>query len=158
VKLSYLAAAVGLFVSASTALAKPDGMKVVVQDLDARGVATHEAATIATAACTELAKRQKLSVLCGDDLRAMLKWNAMASSFNACKEDACMQTAAKAMEAKYVVSGSVAKVGEGFVLTLSMLDVETGTALGRTEVKAQSIDQLHKEVDEAVGSLLKEKK
>lgn len=146
----------------STALAEPPkagkGSKLVVQDLEARGVERHEAAALATAACNAIASRPKYAVLCGDDLRAMMKWNAIATSFDACKDEACVQRTAKAMEARFVVSGSVAKVGESFVLSLAMLDVEQGTSLGRAEVKAQTVDGLYDQVPEAIDVLLSGRK
>ena len=130
------------------------GGKVLVQDLAARGVEVHEAASIATASCTALAQRKGYDVLCGDDLRAMIKWNTMAATFNNCADASCMSTTAKAMKARFVVSGSVAKVGDAFVLTLSMLDVKQGKTRGRAEVKADSLGSLYKQVPEAVDVLV----
>lgn len=144
-------------IALSTFAASPSfaaGKKVLVQDLNARGVETHEAAALATAACNALAKHKGYSVLCGDDLRAMIKWNTMAATFNSCADDKCMQSSAKGLDARFVVSGSVAKIGEEFVLTLSMLDVKEGTPVGRAEIKAAAVDALYRSVPEAVDVML----
>lgn len=132
--------------------------KVLVQDLQARGVEGHEAAALSTAACNALAKRKDLEVLCGDDLRAMVKWNTMAATFNACADDACAASTAKALSAALVVSGSVAKVGPGLVLSLAMIDVARGEPVGRAEVKAADVGALYAQVPEAVDILLAAKK
>ncbi len=132
--------------------------KVLVQDLQARGVEGHEAAALSTAACNALAKRKDLEVLCGDDLRAMVKWNTMAATFNACADDACAASTARALSAALVVSGSVAKVGPGLVLSLAMIDVARGEPVGRAEVKAADVGALYAQVPEAVDILLAPKK
>ena len=147
-----LASVALLLVSAPGSAAAAE--KVVVQDLAPRGVEAHEAAALSTATCTALAKRKRYDVLCGDDLRAMIKWNTMAASLNACADDTCLGNIAKAMKARYVVSGSVTKVGDDFVLALSMLDVDAGRPVGRSEVKASAIAALYKQVSEAVDVLV----
>jgi len=137
---------------ASSALAAPS--KLLVQDLSAVGVEAHEAKAIGTATCGELAKRKGYQVLCGDDLRAMVKWNAMAASFNACQGEDCLAKTAAAVDAQYVVSGSVSKVGDEVVLALVLLNTEEGRPVGRASIKASEVASLHRQVREAVDILL----
>lgn len=132
--------------------------KLLVQDLTAQGVEAPAASALSTATCHQLAKQKAIEVLCGDDLRAMMQWNAMAASFNNCKDDSCFETSAKAMEAGLVVSGSVAKVGQDFVLSLTLFDVKQAKSLARGEVKAGSVEALYKQVPEAVQVLLEARK
>jgi hypothetical protein len=78
----------------------------------------------------------------------------MAAAFIDCKDTSCFESTAKALAARFVVSGSVAQLGEQFVLSLSMFDVVRASPAGRAEVKASSIENLYKQVPEAVDVLL----
>jgi hypothetical protein len=62
------------------------------------------------------------------------------------------------LSAALVVSGSVAKVGPGLVLSLAMIDVARGEPVGRAEVKAADVGALYAQVPEAVDILLAPKK
>lgn len=128
--------------------------KLLVQDLTAQGVEGHEAAVISTAACNAIAKSARHEVLCGDDLRNLLRFGALAASFDGCADETCYATMGKAMQARFVVSGAVSKLGGTYVLSLSMFDTEAGRPVARTEVKADSIERLHAQADEAASALL----
>jgi hypothetical protein len=132
--------------------------KLLVQDLTAQGVDGPQAAALSTATCHQLSLRKGIDVLCGDDLRALMQWNAMAASFNACNDQTCFESSAKALEARLVVSGSVAKIGDQYVLNLSLFDVHLARSVGRSEVKAASIEALYKQVAEAVDVVLQSRK
>ena len=131
--------------------AKP---KMLVQDLVAQGVEVHEAQVISTATCNAIAKGETHEVLCGDDLRNMMRFGALAASFDGCADAECYTSLGKAMQARYVVSGSVSKLGKTFVMSLSMFDTQTGQPAGRTSIKADSIERLHAQAAEAASALL----
>lgn len=135
----------------------PNGAKVVFQDLGAQGVKPHEAAAVTTAACHALGRRPTVEVVCGDDLRALFQWNAMAAALSSCSDEQCFESAGKALAARFVVSGSVAQIGQEFVLSLSMFDVEKASAAGRSEIRADSIESLYKQVSEAIDGLLEDR-
>lgn len=129
--------------------------RAVLQDLRAKGVQTHEAEAMSTVVCHELAAEKRFSVLCGDDLRALLKWNAMAASLETCNDDSCFNAAGKAAKARYVVAGEVAKIGQTFHLSLTLFDVKKGEPEARSSVKASSLEDLEEQVKEAVSGLKK---
>ena len=131
--------------------AKP---KMLLQDLQPQGVTEPEAAVLTTSTCMALAKQGRHDVLCGDDLRTMMRFGAMSSTFRACEGDACFSQIGKALKARFVISGSVSKLGDTFVLSLSAFDTKRTRAVGRAEVKAPTIEQLQLQVDEAVSALL----
>lgn len=143
-----------LALSASPAARAEKGPKLLVQDLKAEGVEAHEASAVSTAACHALAKSKTYDVLCGDDLRNMMQFGALAASFDGCADEACYAGMAKALEARFVVSGKVTKLGKLYVLSLSMFDTKSGKPAGRTEIKADSIERLHQDTAEAVSALL----
>lgn len=140
-----------LAATATPALAK--GPKLLVQDLVAQGVEAHEAAAITTAVCSKVAKVKKYETLCGDDLRNMMRFGALSASFDGCADSECYAGMAKALEARFVVSGKVGKLGKLYVLSLSMFDTKTGKPSGRAEIKAGSVEQLHTDAGEAVSAL-----
>lgn len=142
----------GLVVVASEASAQSKA-KVLVQDLVAQGVQPHEAAVMSTAACQEFAKRNGLDVLCGEDIRNMMRFSAMNAAFDSCNDEKCYASMGKAMKARYVVSGSVSRLGNEFILSLAMFDTEKGEPVGRGEVKAESLEKLHLQVAEAASSI-----
>ena len=128
--------------------------KLLVQDLTAQGVEAHEAMVLSTATCNAFSKADKYEVLCGEDLRNMMKFGVLAASFDGCGSDECYTNVGRALKARYVVAGSVSKLGKLYVLTLSMLDTQTGRPLARTEVKADSIESLHGQVGEAYSAVI----
>lgn len=140
--------------AASTSMAGPSKAKLLVQDLVPQGVEPHEAAVISTAACNAIAKDGKFDVLCGEDLRNLMRFGALSASFDGCAAEDCFASMGKAMQARYVVSGSVSKLGATFVLNLSMFDTEAGRPVGRTEVKATTIEKLHDSAAEAASAIL----
>ena len=149
-----LTAAVIASALAAPGAAEAKGDKLLLQDLVGEGVEAHEASAISTAACNALAKSDKHEVLCGDDLRNMMRFGALAASFDGCADEACYAGMAKALAARFVVSGKVNKVGKIYVLSLSMFDTTTSKPMGRAEIKASSIEQLHLDTPEAVSQLL----
>ncbi len=142
----------GLIAAAAPAWA--DKPKMLVQDLVAQGVEAHEAAVISTAACTAFAKNAKYDVLCGEDLRNMMRFGALAASFDGCSDETCQAAMGKALQARFVVSGAVSKLGGTFILSLSVFDTEASRPMGRTEIKADSLEKLHSQAHEAASSLL----
>lgn len=147
----------GLALLLATAPAAPEE-RLLLHDLVAQGVEAPVAQALTSATCFELASTKGFDLMCPDDVRALMQWNAMASTFSACQDQACLESSAKALDARLVVSGNVQKVGETFALTLALLDTRLGKVRARAEVKAASVDALHKQVAEAVGQLIKDAK
>src|SRR5262249_17980141 len=84
-----------LILAAPAFAAKP---KMLVQDLVAQGVETHEAAVMSSAACQAFAKSSTNDVLCGEDIRNMMRFGAMAAAFEGgCKDETCYANMGKAM-------------------------------------------------------------
>ena len=130
--------------------AKP---KLLFQDLDAKGVEEAEAAVITTSTCVALGKSARHDVLCGDDLRTMMRFGALSASFQGCDGEDCFKSVSKALNAQIIVSGSVSRLGQGFVLSLSAFDTKKMKSVGRTEVKAPSLEQLQLQIPEAISGL-----
>jgi hypothetical protein len=146
-------AATALLLMSSGAIA--DGKaKLLVQDLTPQGVEAHEALVLSTATCNAFSKSSQYDVLCGEDLRNMMRFGVLAASFDGCSNDECYANVGRAIQARYVVAGSVSKLGKLYILSLSMLDTESGRPVGRTEIKADSIEALHSQVEEAYSAVV----
>lgn len=154
-RLALIVAALVLSLPVSSAFAA-DKAKLVAQDLSPRGVSEAEAALLSSAVCEGLTSAKRLSVLCGDDLRAMMQMAALSASLDACEGDACFANVSAALKAKYLVSGSVSKVESKLILALALLDASSGEVLGRAQIEGLSFDRLHADVPEATGILLSE--
>lgn len=146
--------AAALTVVSATALAAGGKPKLLVQDLAPQGVEAHEARVLSTAACNAFSKSAKFDVLCGDDLRNLMRFGVLAASFDGCQDDECYTNVGRAIKARFVVAGSVSRLGKLYVLSLSMLDTHTGRSVARTEVKADSIEALHDQVEEAYSAIV----
>lgn len=131
--------------------------KLVVQDVEPRGEAgAGAAAALSSAVCSAFAKAKRFSVLCGDDLRALLKFAAMAQSLDACKGEACLGAASAALNARFLIGAKLAKTKEGLhVLTLTAFDASESKVVDRAEIEALDVDRLQADVPEVAGTLLK---
>ncbi len=128
--------------------------RVLVKDVAPVGVEAGAAAAMSGAVCDAVARTRGVSALCGEDLRAMLELAALTAALDGCAEgDACFGPVSKAMSARYMVSGRLARLESLFVLSLSLVDGEGGAVVGRTEIESTSVDRLQADVGEAVSGL-----
>lgn len=134
---------------------EPARDKLVLQDLKASDVDASAADVVSGAVCRSLAEKKAFSVLCGEDLRAMLKFAALSQTLDACPSGECFGKITQALNARYLVSGQLAKVEGIYVLSLSALDGDKGEIVGRSEIKSDALARLQSDVPEAVGILLK---
>ena len=132
--------------------------KVLLPSLKARGVKTHEARAIGTSLCNAIDRLRVYKLTCADDLKAMIKWNARASQLNACKDDNCFASAAEAMKAEFVVTGSYSKVEDIYVLSLGLLSVKDSSIEKRVELKTKSSADMLKQLDQAAKQLVTKQK
>ena len=147
-----------LTMSLQASIARASKRKVLLPTLKARGVKTHESRAIGTSLCNAIDRLRVYKLTCADDLQAMIKWNARASQLNACKDDNCFATAAEAMKAEFVITGSYSKVGDIYVLALGLLSVKNSTIEKRVELKTKSSAQMLKQLDQAAKQLVTEQK
>ena len=138
-----------------TMAAPPSKPKLLVQDLEGRGVGPGEVSALSVALCMEVSRRKEHDVLCGDDLRSLMQFGALVTALDGCKADACQVSLGKALEARFVVSGTVARLGQPFVLSLALYDAPLARAVRRSQVKAATLEKLHGAVAEAVEDLFK---
>ncbi len=127
----------------------PSGLpRLVVLDLSAAGgVARDEAASFSEQVTAEVAARGFFQVVSSRDIATLLgleRQKALLGCSDAAA--ACMTELTGALDARYVMSGTVSRVGENFQLSVQTLDARSAQPLGRSLRIARSLDELRRAV------------
>jgi TolB-like protein len=116
--------------------------RVAVRTFAAKGVDASVAGTIETSFCDALSK-QPFDVICPDDLKALLSVKQADLGLGTCEnDDDCIKSIAKLSEAKRVVTGEVSKLGDSFIVSVTMIDAESGKVLSRASDKTLKVEAL----------------
>lgn len=131
----------------------PDAPRLVVLDLKAVGGASEAEATALTdAVVTWVSKAAVFRVVSQRDIQTLLGVERQKQLMG-CGEasDSCMAELSGALDARYVLSGQVNKLGSTVQLTLQTLDTQKSQPVGRTLKTAKSVDELRAIVPWAVA-------
>ena len=71
-----------------------------------------------------------------------------------CDDDSCLADLAGALGARYVIYGTLGKLGSRYVTTLNLFDAELGKAINRSDVQADSMDVVSDRLDAALQDLI----
>lgn len=120
------------------------GERVAVQSFAATGVEPTVAAVLESSFCSAL-QDEKIDALCADALTAILQ-NAQtrAGMGDECgdKEAGCLKGIAQATDARRVVTGEVSRLGDTFLLTITVIDAKSNKVLARVSEKAGKAEAL----------------
>jgi hypothetical protein len=116
-------------------------VRVMVVDLKATGVDESVARNLTDLLAGALAQNPALSVASSEDVRAMLR-ATQEQQLAGCVDDKCYEGLASMLGAQSVVSGTVGRVGDTFVLNVTRLDAAKGTVVGRVNEVATKPDEL----------------
>lgn len=141
-----LLAAVGLLGALTgSALAAKNSNVLYVGKFDGKGIAQDEASIIETSVCTAASQDKRFEVKCRDanmkvmelrEAQAQMGFSEGAEFQDNCGKEGCMGALSKGTEAKWVLSGSVAKVAERqYMLTVIVVDPASNVQLNRVEEK-----------------------
>lgn len=118
--------------------------RVVVQSFGATGVEQSVASVVESSFCSAL-QEEKVDALCADALTAILQ-NAQtrAGMGGECgdKDAGCLKGLAQATDAKRIVTGDVSRLGNTFLLTITVIDAESNKVLVRASQKAGKAEGL----------------
>ncbi len=139
-----------------------DGVKprLVVNDLSAIGVEPAEAAALTDSIVTYLSNRALFEVLGTRDVQTLLGAERQKQLAGACGDDGegCSADFSQLVNARFVLSGQLARVGTAYQLTLQLVDTATTRNAGRASKLAGSLSALRDLVpyaaSEATGSPL----
>ncbi|MBS2022441.1 MAG: PEGA domain-containing protein [Deltaproteobacteria bacterium] len=100
-------------------------VKIAVLDLQERGVDKQLAASATSLVASELQKLDVFRVISREDIRNMLQFEKDKQSLGCEANEACLAEIGGALGVEYIVAGSLAKVGDTFVLSLQLNNVKT---------------------------------
>lgn len=141
------------------ALAAADRPKLAVLDLQATGAPPELATALTEAMTQEVARRGFFDVISSADIRTLLGMERQKQLLG-CSDDAASCTAelAGALGARFVLSGTLSKLGDAWQLSIQTLDTQKAQPVGRsvriaTDAK-ELADQLPFAVAEATATPL----
>lgn len=140
---SGLIAAVALasWAPAAQAEDKPQ-VRVAVRSFSAKGLEQSTASTLETVFCDALAK-ESYDVLCSEDLNAILTQRQQELGLGQCEsDDDCLKSVGEIAHAAKMVTGEVSKVGDTYLISVTMIDVASGRVSSRATEKTTKLEQL----------------
>ncbi len=121
---------------------KAASKRIAVRSFAAKGVDSNVAATVETSFCSALAN-ESLDVVCPDEIKALISVKQADLGLGNCDSDEeCIKNIGKASDAGRVVTGEVSKLGESFIVSVAMIDSETGRVLSRASDKTPKVESL----------------
>ncbi|MEL7370205.1 MAG: hypothetical protein AAFN74_14900 [Myxococcota bacterium] len=120
----------GLIVATTLLVAAPT--PIAVMAFEAAGGASPQMASQLTARAADLiARRPGTRVISPDDIRALILKEEQRQRLG-CTDQACIAEIVGALGADRLVAGRVAKLADGWSVTMSMIDASTTTVLSRS--------------------------
>ena len=127
--------------------------RLLVTDLTAQGVSAQEAAAFTDAVVQSLTGRNLFEVLSRRDVETLLTAERQRQLLGTCDTtpESCAQDVGGALGARYVLSGSLSKLGPTYELAIQVLDTVKGRPVGRSTRLARELSTLRKLVPYAVA-------
>ncbi len=105
--------------------------RVVVKAFAAKGITDAEASGLASKFCVELSKKKGFNLLCAEDIRALFSHQGDQVMLGQCDSSDCLAKLAEKTKADKILQVVVSKVGEKFVISVSVVDGPSGTIKSR---------------------------
>jgi len=138
---SMVAVLVALLGLGSPALAQSK-VKIAVLDLKEQGVDKALAQSATSLLAAELQKLDVFKIISRDDIRNMLQFEKDKQSMGCEADSACLAEIGGALGVEYTVNGSLAKIGDGYVLTLALSNTKSASVENRTTENIARQDQI----------------
>jgi hypothetical protein len=147
-----MSAALWLAVFLSAAPASPEKPKLIVLDLGAAGgVEPQVASALSEAVATEVASKGFFQVISSKDLQTLIGVERQKQVMGCSDNSSCLTELSGAIGARFVMNGSVAKLGDAYQLSLQTLDSATAQPTGRSSRIAKDLAALRAQVPFAVA-------
>jgi hypothetical protein len=123
--------------------ATPEAPRLIVLDLQHLGAATQAEARSLDDVVVDVASRNGLyQVLSQRDVATLLGVERQKQLLGCDESASCLTELTGALDARFVLSGSLNKLGSSYQLTLQALDTRKNQPVGRSVRTAKSVDQL----------------
>lgn len=130
-------------------------VKIAVLDLQERGVDKALASSATSLVASELQKLDVFRVISREDIRNMLQFEKDKQSVGCEADQACLAEIGGALGVEFIVAGSLAKVGDTFIVSLQLNNVKTAQVDNRvSETVSGKADQLIAAVGRNAKSLV----
>ncbi len=126
--------------------AQEEKPKLLVTELQAQGALPEQAAALTAALVQTLSERGLFQVLSASDVETVLSAERRRQLMGVCKEDPsrCAVDVGALLQARYVLTGSLSRLGNTYELALQMLDSVKGQPVGRSTRLARDVETLRK--------------
>jgi TolB-like protein len=133
-------------------LAGAEKPKLAVLDLQPAGVAPEIATALTDAITQEVSRRGIFDVIASSDIRTLLGMERQKQLLG-CSDDAksCTAELAGALGARFVLSGTLSKLGDALQLSLQTLDTQKAQPIGRSVRIAADARELSEQLPWAVA-------
>ena len=127
----------------------PEVPSVLVLDLDAARIDPDEA-RVMNDLVGQSVTRKPVKVTTAADVRRMADVESQKSLLGCETDSSCLADLAGDFGARYVLYGSVAELGELYVIQLTLFDGERAEALERVRVETRDLAEITAQIDDAV--------
>lgn len=148
----------GVFVSlvcAAPSMAAAERIKIAVLDLEPQGVEKATAATLDGLVVTALKKLSVFDVLSRSDIQALVNFEESKQLVGCRTSSACIAELGGALGVARLLTGGVGKLGNSYVLTMSLFDAKVGRVIERDSRTAGTVEGLAAEVDGSIRYLVR---
>jgi TolB-like protein len=114
---------------------------VVVLELRPIGVADTDARMITAQLAELLGQRAELRVITADELNELVQHQTTLRTMS-CESEQCIAEMTKVANARLALSGSVGKVGDAMVVSLTLVDVERASSVGSASLSVKSLEEV----------------
>ncbi len=142
-----------LLLVASGARAAAD-VRILVVDLQPKGGVLPDQAEIVTGLVTaRLQRYPKVAVVSGADIREMIALEAQKQT-TGCDDASCLSEVAGALGAELLVTGTLGRLGEQYIVTLNLIDVTKASAVARATAEMNDLSDAPAKLRPAVDRLV----
>ncbi|MDF1565126.1 MAG: PEGA domain-containing protein [Deltaproteobacteria bacterium] len=129
-------------------------VRLAILDFESRGVEEQTVRTFTDALASELGAKDEYQVISGNEMRSVMSYEASKQMLG-CEGDACISQLGHLLDVDRIVSGSLAAIGDGFYVSLSLLDARKAEVISRSSYRvAGGKGELLASVKTAVADLL----
>lgn len=131
----------------------PDSKRLLVFDLEANGVEADLARNTTDRLLTALKERPEYRVLGRNEIELLLEHQGQRMLLG-CEDDSCLIEMGEGLKGDLILSGSLGKVGQAFVLSVRIIDVAQAAVVARASQTALSEGGLLDAAVRAVDALI----
>ena len=128
--------------------------RLAIMALSADGVPSAYAVGLTETIATSLAKTGVFETVSPKQISSLLAYEKRRDALGDCNNEECYAQIAKLVRAEYLVSGSVAQVGETIVLNLALIDSKAGKVSKRLDRKLSDPTELMISADQLAIALV----